>query len=279
MGRMPVIIPVQKAHSHTVIFLHGRGDDADSFSASLKYPHDSRNRTLYEAFPTFRWVFPKSDETLSFSAGGNKVSQWFDIWNVEDFSDREEIQTLGLKQSIEMMRKILVIEAGILGGRWDRIVLAGISQGAATAAHTLLNLTLPKQARDGTALPGGLAAFVGFSCRMPFPGRDLAETRKMLNLDDVPEDNQVIRKTPVLLEHCADDEVVPVEHGRVLRDTLQGFGAHVHWREYPTGGHWFHSPTGMDEATEYLTHVLGLGESSSSTQPKPGTGGGIMDLS
>lgn len=79
MGRMPVIIPAQKAHSHTVIFLHGRGDAADFLSASLKYSHDSRNRTLFGTFSTFRWVFPKSKETLSFFARGNKVSQWFDI--------------------------------------------------------------------------------------------------------------------------------------------------------------------------------------------------------
>lgn len=96
-----------------------------------------------------------------------------------------------------MMQKILAIEAGILGE---------------------------------------LAAFVGFSCRMHFPERALAETRKMLNLDDVLKGNQVIRKTPVLSQPCADDEVVPVEHGRVLRDTRQGFGVQVHWREYPTGG-------------------------------------------
>ncbi|KAK2593716.1 hypothetical protein QQS21_008581 [Conoideocrella luteorostrata] len=277
--RMPHIRQARGTHTHTVIFLHGRGDSAESLSASFEYSKDCRNRTLFDAFPSFRWVFPKSGETVSFSAGGNKVSQWFDIWNVNDFSDREEIQTLGLKESVGLIRKILTIEADILKGRWDRIILAGISQGAATAAHTLLNLSTPKEAKDGTALPGRLGAFVGFSCRMPFPGRSLEETRNILALDDVPEHDDVIRKTPVLLEHCADDLVVPVMNGRRLRDTLHGFGAQVEWREYPDGGHWFHSPDGMDDVIEFLTHVLGLDETPSTAQMAENPGGSEMDLS
>lgn len=186
------------------------------------------------------------------------MSQWFDIWNVKDFSDREEMQTLGLKESVLLIRKVLTIEAGILGGRWDKIILMGISQGAATATHTLLNLTIPCEADDGTKLSGGLGAYVGFSCRMPFPGRTLKETREVLSLEHVPADDDVIRKTPVLLEHCVNDPLVLVANGRVLRDTLVDFGAQVHWREYPDGGHWINSPTGIDHVVEYLGDVLRL---------------------
>lgn len=269
---MPIIVPAATTHTHTVIFLHGRGDVAENFVASLKYSQDSQQRTLQDAFPSFRWVYPKAGVSASFSLPGNKVSQWFDIWNIADFSEREEVQILGLKESVVMLRKVLHIEAGILGGRWDRIILAGISQGAATATHALLNLTVPAEANDGTRLSGGLAAFVGFSCRMPFPGRTLAETRAVLGLEDVPVDDEVVRRTPVLLEHCVDDPLVLVQNGRVLRDTLRGFGAQVHWREYPNGGHWFHSPTGMDDVIEYLTHVLGL-------PPSPPAHANEMDLS
>jgi predicted esterase len=253
---MPIIVPPTTNHTHTIVFLHGRGDNAQNFSASLRYSQDSQDRALGEIFPSFRWVFPRASLGASFSSGGAKVSQWFDIWNVRDFSEREEMQILGLRDSVVMIRKILQVEAGILHGRWDKIILAGISQGAATAVHTLLNLSLPGEADDGTRLPGGLGAFLGFSCRMPFPGRTLAETRHVLHLDDVPAHDQVIRKTPVLLEHCEDDPLVLVHNGRVLRDTLQGFGAQVDWREYPKGGHWFHSPTGMDHVAEFLGRVL-----------------------
>lgn len=124
-------------------------------------------------------------------------------------------------------------------------MLAGISQGAATSVHTLLNLSLP---------PGveRLGAFLGFSCRMPFPGRSLVETRKVLSLDGVPKTDEVIRNTPILLEHCVDDPLILVENGRGLRDSLRGFGVRVTWKEYPDGGHWFHSPTGMDDAVIFL---------------------------
>ncbi|KAG6054232.1 hypothetical protein E4U17_003973 [Claviceps sp. LM77 group G4] len=272
----PVIIPAKEAHSHTVVFLHDRGDNAESLSVSLRRSLDSRQRSLYDVFPTFRWVFPRSGETVSFSAAGNAVSQWFDIWNLQDYSDREEIQTLGLRNSTKLIRQILAVEADLLGGRWDRIILAGIGQGAATATHVLLNVRVSRSrpASDSSTsaskpFPGGLGAFVGFSSRMPFPGRGLAETRRRLQLDGVPDTDTVVRKTPVLLGHYVDDQVIPVEHGRVLRDTLQGFGAQVEWREYKTGRHWLHSPSGMDEAADYLNHVLGLRQSSLDLSEKP----------
>lgn len=251
-----VLAPTAGAqHTHTVVFLHGRGDTAPKFSSSLRYSVTSQNQTLADAFPSFRWVFPHAPIEQSVCPGFgafNKTSQWFDIWNVHDFSDREELQAEGLSISVSRIRDLIHHEACLLGGRYDRIVLMGISQGAATAAHTLLHLDLPHGA--------GLAAFVGFSCRMPFPGRSLAETRAALTL---PGDNQcapdhatVLEKTPMLLEHCVNDPLVLVEKGRVLRDTLRGFGATVHWREYPGGGHWFNSPQGIDDVVDFLKTVL-----------------------
>lgn len=131
-------------------------------------------------------------------------------------------------------------------------MLAGISQGAATSVHTLLNLSLSMSGQK----PQRLGAFLGFSCRMPFPARSLAETRKVLSLDGVPDSDEVLRNTPVLLEHCLDDPLVLVENGRILRDTLRGFGAEVSWKEYRKGGHWFNSPAGVDDAVEFLNNHL-----------------------
>ncbi|KAI8958550.1 hypothetical protein F5Y11DRAFT_335733 [Daldinia sp. FL1419] len=33
--------------------------------------------------------------------------------------------------------------AALLGGRWDRIILPGLSMGGATCAHVLFNLDIP----------------------------------------------------------------------------------------------------------------------------------------
>ncbi|POR36759.1 Acyl-protein thioesterase 1 [Tolypocladium paradoxum] len=258
MDLSPVVVPPLAPHTHTIVFLHGRGDTAATFSKSLQYSTDSRDHTLQELLPSFRWVFPRAPVGPCLAFPTNKVSQWFDIWNVGDFSDREEVQAPGLRESVARIRQLLEEEAAALGGRWDRIVLAGISQGAATATHTLLNLNLPvSTGADGKALPRRLGAYLGFSCRMPFPGRSLADTRKLLGLDDVPSDNEVLRNTPILLEHCVDDPLVLLANGQALRETLKGFGAQVAWKEYPDGGHWFNSPTGMDDVVAFLTRVLG----------------------
>jgi predicted esterase len=185
---------------------------------------------------------------------GTSWYQWFDVWNVRDFSSREDLQSIGLKDSVPVIRHIIASEAAKLGGRYDRVILAGISMGAATGVHTLFNLDVP--ASGG----GRLGAFLGFSARCPFAGRTLAQMREVLGLQGVPGHDEVLRKTPVLLEHCADDPLVLVQNGRGLRDILRAFGAQVEWKEYPTGGHWFHSPDGMDDVVEFVNrHVVGQG--------------------
>lgn len=247
---MPLAIsPTDTNHTHTVVFLHGRGDTPQNFAYSLHSSPDAQGRSLIEAFPSLRWVFPEP---------GAQSCQWFDIWNVADFADREHLQAPGLRASVTRMRAVIAREAAALGGRWDRIVLAGISQGSATGVHALLNLDVPSMPAGDDALPRRLAAFLSFSARMPFPGRSLADTRAVLQLDGAPAHADVLRNTPMLLEHCADDPLVLVRHGRTLRDTLAGFGADVVWREYPDGGHWFNSPTGMEEAAVFLEKVLGI---------------------
>jgi len=261
----PIIIPPSSPHTHTVVFLHGRGDTANSFIRSLPYSTDSSNRALPAIFPSFRWVFPQAEMSACAAFPSEKQSQWFDIWNVTNFSEREELQAVGLKESVKMMRSILASEITLLNGRSDRLVLAGISQGAATSVHTLLNLSL-SPATYGEEVPPRLGAFLGFSCRLPFPGRSLAETRKVLDLEGVPDTDEILRNTPVLLEHCVDDPLVLVGNGRNLRDTLRRFGAQVTWKEYPNGGHWFNSPAGMDDAVEFLK-IYVLKDSSARESP------------
>lgn len=251
-------------HTHTVIFLHGRGDDAHNFMKCLQGGTwvDSQRRTPMDVFPTFRWVFPTAGMKPCARPGGPRaMSQWFDMWDHLNLRYREEMQAPGLREGVGRVRELIATEAGKLGGRYDRIVLMGISQGGATSVHTLLNLHLP-----GGGGPRRLGAFVGVACRMPFPERSLAETRKVLALDGIDgnssgsgsgSDNDILRNTPIMLEHCADDPTVLVESGKQLRQTLEGFGASsLIWREYPNGGHWFKSPEGLDDLAMFLNKVL-----------------------
>ncbi|OAA79786.1 Phospholipase/carboxylesterase [Akanthomyces lecanii RCEF 1005] len=241
-------LPSTAAHTHTVVFLHGRGDDTGNFIASLNHSRTSRGETLSDAFPSFRWVFPQAPQRRCASAP-QTWPQWFDVWDTRDFASNEELQAEGLKEMVPEIRQILADEAALVGGRWDRVILAGISMGAATSIHTLFNLDIPTpEAR--------LGAFLGFSCRCPFAGRSLAGMRAVLGLSGVPAHNKVLANTPILLEHCVDDPLVLVQNGRGLRDVLTEFGADVSWREYPGGGHWFNAPAGMDDAVAFLHHVV-----------------------
>ncbi|KAH7144359.1 Alpha/Beta hydrolase protein [Dactylonectria estremocensis] len=256
-------VPSSVPHTHTVVFLHGRGDKPRNFASSLLRSRDSQDRSLYEAFPSIRWVFPAP----AAAAPNERQCQWFDVYSVVDFADHEDVQMPGLRVSVDLTRNVLEREAAALDGRWDRIVLAGISQGAATGVHTLLNLSIPSPPGQ-ESIPRGLAAFLSFSARLPFTGRNLAATRAVLSLDDVPTHNDVLRNTPMLLEHCVDDGLVLVTHGRALRDSLKTFGADVGWREYPDGGHWFNSPTGMEDAVVFLEKALGIPRAAAAAKPR-----------
>ncbi|KAH7361637.1 acyl-protein thioesterase [Plectosphaerella cucumerina] len=257
-----VVIPPKTEHTHTVVFLHGRGDTAIIFADMIQGAVTSRLRSLPDTFPSFRWVFPQSESRPVASSPPERWSQWFDVWNTRDFSDREGIQAEGLRESVASMRRIAKGEAELLGGRWDRVILAGFDQGGSTVVHTLLNLNIVNVVPGAPALAPGskrLGGLMVFSSRMPFPGGTVAETREVLSLEDVPESDEVVRNTPILLEHSIDDPLALVGWGRNLRDQLQTYSAKVTWKEYPDGGHWFNSPSGMDDAVVFLSQALGPG--------------------
>lgn len=189
------------------------------------------------------------------------MTQWFDVWNVRDFAENEELQAIGLKEVVPAVRNLLHDEAKVLGGDYTKVILAGISMGAATSIHTLFNLSISEQGG------GRLGAFLGFSCRCPFAGRSLAQMRSTLGLGEgeggeALEYARVLENTPMLLEHCVDDPLVLVESGRGLRQILGEFGAAVQWKEYPSGGHWFNSPQGVDDVAVFLGKVLGISQLS-----------------
>ncbi|KAI1454618.1 alpha/beta-hydrolase [Annulohypoxylon moriforme] len=253
-------------HTHTVVFLHGRGDTSQNMAdALLRWTRDSRGRTLIDEFPSVRWVFPQAEESLV-ETTGDFWHQWFDIWNILDMTDREELQAFGLKESVESVRRIVRREARAVGG-YDRVVLAGISQGGATAAHVLLHLGVEgeevggEKSADADAdenaegeRPPRLCGLMGFSAWLPFPGGSLEETREVLGLEEFldSKSDELVKNTPVFLGHCSDDPLVFVEYGKQFRDGLASFGMDVKWHEYPDGGHWFNAPFGMDDAVEFL---------------------------
>lgn len=237
-----------QTHSHTVVFLHGRGDSAANFRSSLQYSRDSQGRTLADAFPSFRWVFPQAPKRKCASQP-DEWNQWFDVWNVNNFAENENLQAEGLREVVPKIRDILAKEANDLDGRWDKVILMGISMGSATSVHALFNLDIPSPNKR-------LCAFIGFSGRCPFAGQTLDKMRMTLQVHSSPKHTDVLKNTPMLLEHCYDDCLVLVDWGREQYEILKGFGANVIWKVYKTGGHWFNSPDGIDDVVVFLSRAV-----------------------
>lgn len=120
------------AHTHTIILLHGRDSQAQEFASEFfecEASGSEADRTLPALFPTVRWVFPQAT-TLPSERFNVDMSQWFDMWSVENAQESVELQVPGLLSSIASI-KALVKEEELLVPR-KRIFLGGISQGFAT---------------------------------------------------------------------------------------------------------------------------------------------------
>ncbi|KAK7982144.1 lysophospholipase II [Apiospora saccharicola] len=220
------------AHTHTVIFLHGRDSSCAEFADELFESETSgegpgqKPQTLPELFPTVKWIFPGAPVTRSARFDAD-MSQWFDMWSVEDPEERPEIQRSGLWQSVDQILSVVREEAS--GVPRGRIFLCGISQGFATAIASLF--------AEGQ---GGFAGMVGLCSWMPF-ATPAEESSKGDDHDDASNSFfshlqaiftatsnpptarvhvEAMRRTPMLIAHCLDDEVVPVQDGRRLKDFL-----------------------------------------------------------
>lgn len=255
-----IVPPLNGAHTHTMILLHGRDSNALDFAPELFESQASNDLTLPQLFPTAKFVFP-SASLLSSLRFDTEISQWFDMWTVENPSERLEIQKEGLRDSVKKILEIIKKEADIVGP--GNVVLGGISQGCAVAVCALL---------CGRQRLGG---FVGMCSWMPFReeikawakagenGEVLQRIREFFGVEDRSSDGSGLERepaleTPAFLSHSKDDDVVPIENGKELRETLQLLGLQVVWEEYEDGGHWVNEPQGMDDIAAFLRGKVGV---------------------
>ncbi|RKU40962.1 hypothetical protein DL546_003097 [Coniochaeta pulveracea] len=206
-------------HSHTVILLHGRDSEAEEFASEFFESEvtgtgTQDDRTLLAQFPTIRWVFPQAKRLLS-KRFDTEMSQWFDMWSVEEPQDRPEIQIPGLWSGVATVTRILEDEEQLVSR--DHIFLGGISQGFATALATFL--------ADGR---GGFAGLCGFSSWLPLANavqealNEAGSTANGLTAvhelyrgrihDSAPPLPMSFTTTPILLQHCRDDHVISINN-------------------------------------------------------------------
>jgi lysophospholipase II len=129
-----ILLPTA-AHTHTIIFLHGRDSNAAEFKIDFLESETSNFKTFPDVFPGVKWVFPSAG--LCYSERFNtKLSQWFDIWGVENPTERSDLQEEGIQESINFILSVIKSEMAFVLA--DQIFLAGISQGCAIAILALL---------------------------------------------------------------------------------------------------------------------------------------------
>lgn len=237
--QQPHIIPATSAHTHTIIFLHGRGSDAETFAEELFVSRTADGQYFTTRCPGLKWVFPCAPKSHS-ALDQEEVHQWFNMSSVQRPQEDVEVQRPGLWESVAALRQVMEEEAQRVGGM-QNIILAGISQGCATAIFTLLT--------SGW----GVGGFVGLAGWLPL----VEEMRDVMN---VPGRMKHFMGTPVLLQHCRDDEVVPICNGERLRDKLEEWGMRVQWRDFEKGGHWLQEPEGMHEVVEFMLKCMGASE-------------------
>jgi predicted esterase len=134
MSASPYVVgpATDHSHTHTIILLHGRGSDAQEFASEFfesEVSEPGTDRTLPALFPTIRWVFPQAKILLS-ERFNMDMSQWFDMWSVEDPQERFELQIPGLQSSVDLVIDLIKQEELLVPRK--KIFLGGISQGFAT---------------------------------------------------------------------------------------------------------------------------------------------------
>lgn len=198
------------------------------------------------------------------------------MWSVEDPSEQEEMQKEGLRESISAVIGIIHQEARLVP--LSHIFLGGISQGSATAILALLCSEMKlggfiglctwmpfrsciteiahkhsghNAGADALSQPHsqgsiskashiaeGIRGLLGKVERAPAKN----DAGRMAMADDDGYTTINALATPVFLSHSKNDEMVPIQNGRLLRDCLEALGMKVTWKEYMDGGHWIYEP-------------------------------------
>jgi len=243
-----------RAHLHRYrrIGLHGRGSDGPDFASELFEARNALGQSLPQHFPTWKWVFPSSQERFS-TVFQEELDQWFDIYSLNNPSEREGLQVEGLRVSVEFVLGLFEDEVQIVGA--GRLVLGGISQGCATSLHALL----AGRYRLGGYF--GISGWIPFKAQIDGVVKDASKSRlnshvfefyqTTLGLESpgsIPENVADLKlQTPMFLCHGADDEYVDVSPGRQIRTVLERMGMTVTWREYEKCGHWIKEPEGSKQ--------------------------------
>ncbi|KJZ75715.1 hypothetical protein HIM_04872 [Hirsutella minnesotensis 3608] len=274
------IIHPRSEHTHTIIFLHGRGNTGEELCEELLATHGTDGRNIQEAFPGFRMVFPTAPSVWSHTFA-EYTPAWLETFFLDDDVDEDYVTADGIILAVPYLMGVVGAETDLLGGQSDRVMLAGISEGGSVGMWTLLCLELPGEQR--------LGGFIGINTTLPFAPSiqrlvryseglwSPAEIRltRQQRLQDTFVGGMLesiarhlgqgshlpLLRTPVFLYHGTDDALVDAEPGREAYDTFNVMGFFPKWSEYSGAeemGHWIKEPEGIDDICSFIRcDVLG----------------------
>jgi phospholipase/carboxylesterase len=191
-----VLTPAMPATA-SVLWLHGLGADGYDFVPivpELRLP----------ASPAVRFVFPHAAMRAVTLNMGMRMRAWYDIRTLTAEGRADEA---GLRESLARVAGLIAAERA-LGIASERIVIAGFSQGAATALHAALRHPEP------------LAGVLALSCYLPLQAALAAEL------------SEANRATPIFMCHGQQDPVLPLALGLAACNWLRAAGYRVEWKEY-----------------------------------------------
>ena len=197
-----VEIDTQEPPLGSVIWLHGLGADGHDFEQivpELRLPDWLR----------LRFVFPHAPYRQVTINGGMSMRAWYDVLTLERGGPQDE---KGILKSGAHLVKLIEHEHA-QGIPYDRILVAGFSQGGVIAVHTALRFEQR------------LAGLLAISTYLPLP--EALGQEVFGNLKAQPAD------LPIFVGHGSFDPVLPIEFGKYLYETVTTGGYHADWHEYP----------------------------------------------
>lgn len=159
----------ENEHETTVIFLHDRNSTGPELADHFSKSTGTSGKTLYEHFPSTRWVFPSArakhfywtdaDRRQLVQNNKDNTTEWFELASLETVQLESPEQLMTLQESATYILRIIDDEIERIkrvGGNSRNIFIAGIGQGAALGLVVLL------------CVHHELGGFVGMDGWMPF---------------------------------------------------------------------------------------------------------------
>ncbi len=202
--QIPETVEIESAAAPdgSVIWLHGLGADGHDFEAIVPELGLAGRLDL-------RFVFPHAPVRPVTINGGMSMRAWYDILTLDRGGPQDEA---GIRASSEMLVQLLEREHE-RGIPYEKIVLAGFSQGGAIALHTALRFEKR------------LAGLMALSTYLPL--QNTIEAEVVNNAAAQPRD------LPIFIAHGTSDPMLPLALGQHTLEVLTAAGYNAQWHDYP----------------------------------------------